>query len=279
MASLGMHDDWQRRFPAVAAPKKGEVAKAYPWTPIGYRETFEAHLARVKKLLAERAVGDYHTVLLNDLQAGPAACGCGNVQCRWAIDYGVPSTATKLEGDNVAARFLTAVAKFANGKQVVPIWTTECEDLDLPADKAKNGKTTGLCGGVGCATGTCPKAFAKQWTALLASHQGPIGLLALHGEFQRIGPNYAEPGRWVTDAVSYLDTVPPKYTLPPRKKESVLAHDRLWVVVQGYDVKPAETRVAESAAKSSGAVVILTALTRLNQSYEPRVVAVEDGEH
>jgi len=30
MASLGMHDDWQKRFPDVVPPKKGEVAKAYP---------------------------------------------------------------------------------------------------------------------------------------------------------------------------------------------------------------------------------------------------------
>lgn len=276
MASLGSHDDWRRRFPGVAAPKKGEVAKAYPWTPIGYREAFEAHLARVKSLLAERAAGDYRTVLLNDLQAGPAACGCGNIQCRWAIDYGVPATATKLEGDDVAARFLTAVATFAKGKQVVPVWTTECEENDLPAEKAKDGKTTGLCGGVGCATGICPKAFARQWAALLASHRGPVGLLALHGEFQRTGLNYPEPGRWVKDAVSYLDTVPAKHAAAPRQKESVLDHDRLWIVVQGYAVKPAETHVAENAAKSSGAAVVLTALARLDQGYEPRIASVDD---
>ena len=44
IASLGMHDDWLARYPAVKKPKKGEVAKAYPWVPIGYAEAFQAHL-------------------------------------------------------------------------------------------------------------------------------------------------------------------------------------------------------------------------------------------
>ena len=29
-------------------------------------------------------------MFLNDLQAGPSSCGCGNDQCRWALDYGSP---------------------------------------------------------------------------------------------------------------------------------------------------------------------------------------------
>ena len=97
MASLGMHDDWLTRFPAAKKPKKGEVAKAYPWVPIGYAEAFQAHLRRIEQLLGK--VSDaYRGLLLNDLQGGPASCGCGNLQCRWAIDYGVPATATRDAG-------------------------------------------------------------------------------------------------------------------------------------------------------------------------------------
>src|SRR5262249_14221798 len=151
MASLGMHADWQKRFPNVPLPVKDkEVAKAYPWVPIGYRETFDAHLARIKELQG-RAVEPFRGLLLNDLQGGPAACGCGNLQCRWALDYGVPSTADKLEGPDVAARFLTAVRKIAPGKTVIPVWMTECEHDDLAAQLRNGAASTGLCGSVPCA--------------------------------------------------------------------------------------------------------------------------------
>ena len=40
MASLGMHDDWQKRFPKPPCQRKGR-AKAFPWVPITYRETFK----------------------------------------------------------------------------------------------------------------------------------------------------------------------------------------------------------------------------------------------
>jgi hypothetical protein len=52
MASVGMHDDWLARFPSVKKPKNGEVAKAYPWVPIGYAEAYQAHLRRVEGLLS-----------------------------------------------------------------------------------------------------------------------------------------------------------------------------------------------------------------------------------
>src|SRR5262245_24145631 len=51
MASLGMHDDWQKRFPDSRRPEKDEVAKAWPWVPVWYREAFHAHLKRIEALL------------------------------------------------------------------------------------------------------------------------------------------------------------------------------------------------------------------------------------
>jgi hypothetical protein len=86
MASLGMHNDWQRQHLDVRLPEKGEVAKAFPWVPVTYRETYDAHLLRVKGLLGSRAAAPYAGVLLNDLQGGPSSCGCGNLQCRWATE-------------------------------------------------------------------------------------------------------------------------------------------------------------------------------------------------
>src|SRR6266581_9566565 len=112
MAALGSHEDWQKNFPNFPEPGVGEVAKAFPWVPIGYREAFEAHLARIEQLL-QRAPTNRRGLLLNDLQAGPSSCGCGNLLCRWAIDYHVHPTATKLGGDDVAAKFVAQVRQRA----------------------------------------------------------------------------------------------------------------------------------------------------------------------
>ena len=261
MASLGMHDDWHQRFPDTPKPGKGEVAKAYPWVPITSREAYDAHLTRVEQLLGRRAAGPYAGMLLNDLQGGPSSCGCGNPLCRWATDYGVPSTATKLDGEDVAARFTSTVAKLVAGKTVVPVWTTECEDIDLPEKLAPGGRSTGLCGGVECANTTCPKAFTKQWTALLDDHEGPLGVLALHEELGR-------DAAWVPHAVRYFDMVPPQHG------GKAVAPERLWLVVQG-DGEEGGPAVRE-AAEGRGTGGIFRALVPLKQSFEPRVITVAD---
>ena len=88
MAAIGAHhDDWRRRFPDAPAKKRGEVIKAWPWVPIGYAPAFDAHRQRLNALLGELP-GRWAGVFLNDLQGGPLSCGCGNDQCRWALDYG-----------------------------------------------------------------------------------------------------------------------------------------------------------------------------------------------
>lgn len=267
MASLGMHDDWLTRFPSVKKPSKGEVAKAYPWVPIGYAEAFQAHLRRVERLL-QLAPVQYQGILLNDLQGGPASCGCGNLQCRWAIDYGVPQTATKERVDDAAARFVAAVEKLAPDKQVIPVWMTECEAGDLPADKAPHGKTTGLCGSVACANGTCPQAFAKQLGALLATHMGPLGLLAAEEAAGRDARFYGGPGGWVTASVAYLDNT------RLDSQERVPPHDLLWLVVQGSPEGSAAETAARRAAHRLQPGVVIVARIRIEQTYEPRVIAV-----
>jgi len=268
MASLGMHDDWRKRFPDAAPPKKGEVAKAYPWVPIGYAEAFEAHLQRIKGLL-ENVPAQYGGLLLNDLQGGPAACGCGNLQCRWAIDYGVSATATSHSVDDAAARFVKKVSELAPGKQIVPIWMTECEELDLPADKARGGITTGLCGSVACAHGTCPKAFRKQWTALVNSHRGPIGLLATQEACGRDAEFYGSPTGWIPAAVNYLDRT------PVSADGQGLPHDRLWLVVQAAVKGNAGELASRAEARQLRPHAIVAARVTLDQSYEPRIIKAE----
>jgi len=268
MASLGMHDDWLARFSAGKMPKKGEVAKAYPWVPIGYVDAFQAHVLRVKQLL-EKVPNSYRGILLNDLQGGPASCGCGNLQCRWAIDYGVPATAGTEQVDDAAARFVSAIRKLAPGKQIIPIWMTECEELDLPADKATAGKSTGLCGSVPCAAGACPRAFAKQLRALLEVHSGPLGLLTTQHSCGRDAKFYGGPAGWIAASVGYLDNT------PLSSQSRGVPHDQLWLVVQGVsEHKETETTARNEARKlRPGAVIVARA--PVEQSYEPRVIAVD----
>jgi hypothetical protein len=268
MASLGMHDDWQKRYPGTKLPAKDtEVAKAYPWVPIGYREAFDAHLKRIAELRT-RAAEPFKGFLLNDVQGGPAACGCGNLQCRWALDYGVPATATKLEGNDVALRFVTAVRELAPGKKVVPIWITECEHEDLAPNHRNGAASTGLCGSVPCAIGTCPKVFAQQWAPLVDDGSSAVGLLVLQKELERTGPRYAAAS-WIPKSVEYIDTI------PVRQGKKALAHDRLWLVVQGAGVSVAEQATAREAALKTNPAAVLVALARIDQSYEPRVISVK----
>jgi hypothetical protein len=261
MASLGGHEDWRKRFPRVRQLEKGEVAKAWPWVPITYREAFDAHRRRIDRLLAGAPNG-YRGVLLNDLQGGPASCGCGNLQCRWATDYGVPSTAARLAGVDVAARFVAEVAKSARGKEVIPVWTTECEREDLAADKLPPGSwSTGYCGGVPC-WDYCRKKFNEQWTALHANRGGPTALLLLHREFGRDRKNYGGPASWLTAAVGSIQ----KPDITP------IAAKRLWLVVQGYGTPADEEAIVRREAAKLGPAVVLVARTPIDQGYEPRIM-------
>jgi hypothetical protein len=262
MASIGMHDDWRKRFPNIAAPETGEVAKAFPWVSINYKEAFDAHLTRVKQLLVA-APSNHVGLLLNDLQAGPSSCGCGNVQCRWATDYHVARTGSAL-GDDAAARFVREIEKIAGAHHVIPAWTTECEHQDLPAEKRPDGKSTGLCGHVGCAVGTCPKDFTKQWNNLVSERTNAIALLALPYQFGRTNAAFTHGVAWVAQPAAYLDETLPK------NGGARFPHERLWLVVEGSG--PDEELAARKAALQTGAANIIVARVRLDQSYEPRVI-------
>jgi hypothetical protein len=263
MASLGSHDDWQKRFPKSPEPQVDEVAKAFPWVPISYRESFDAHLARIEKLL-QRVPSGWRGLLLNDLQAGPSSCGCGNIQCRWAVDYHVRSTATAFPGDDVAARFVAEVRKRAGQKTVIPVWTTECEEVDLPAKKRPGGTSTGACGSVPCSTGTCPDAFTRQWSALVAGHDQPVGLLAVHTPLQRTRAEFGGGSAYPTQAISYLNQ-----TLPAHGGKAI-SPERLWVVVEGEPSGDEATARKLAAEARVGALII--ARTPIDQSYEPKII-------
>jgi len=261
MASLGMHTDWQQKYPGSKRPAKGEVAKAYPWVPIGYQVTFDAHLDRIEKLL-DRAAPGYRGLLLNDLQGGPAACGCGNVRCRWVLDYHVPATAGEQVGDDAAARFLKRVGQLAPDKDLIPIWTTECEAIDLPG--TENG--TGLCGKVECAHTTCPKAFARQWRALVGGHRGSLGFLGLHRQLQQPGAQGQPSANWVSAPIEYVDQI------AGGAMEGRVARERVWLVVEGWNLPAEEAQAVRTKALAQQVAMIVVARTQIDQSFEPRVI-------
>lgn len=267
MASAGMHEDWRKNFSKTPQARAGEVVKAFPWVPINYKEAFAAHVKRVEQLLRD-APTNHSGVLLNHLQAGPSSCGCGNLQCRWATDYRVPATGTRV-GEDAAAQFVRSVQKLVPNTPVVPVWTTECEHDDLPAAKRADRRSTGLCGTVGCATGACPKEFASQWESLTKDHRHPVALLALHNDFARTNAAFAQGPAWVPRTIAYVED-----TLLHEAKTS-FPRARTWLVVQGANAS--EERAARKAAANARAANVIVSRVRLDQSFEPRVIRVSSA--
>jgi hypothetical protein len=258
MASLQGHQEWRRYFQDFPDAKSGEVVKSYPWVPILYREAFDAHLVRVKELLAARPAAK--GVLLNDLQGPPSACGCGNTVCRWTADYGPIKTATPM-GDDAAARFIAAVEKLTgNGVRVVPIWTTECESHDVAKD--------GLCAGVGCYKGICWKAYSRQLRHV--AEQSPvIGALLLYKEFGQDTKAYAVSAGWIGHALRGFQSMPPQHG------GKAVEPQRLLAVLQGWNVSAAELVAQQKQAEMAGTAGWLVALSKIDQSWSPRIIRVQ----
>jgi hypothetical protein len=254
----GHHNDWRRRFPNAPVAKPGEVIKAWPWVPIGYAPAFEAHRERVRALL-KSLPGTWRGVFLNDLQAGPSSCGCGNDQCRWALDYGSPSTAPKTAGDDPAARLVAEVVAGHRGKAVIPVWVTECEMIDLPRVQG----STGYCGSVECAKNTCWPSYARAWNPLLKATPGPVALAVWDEDFGR--------GSAWTDTALSLFQKPPRGG-DPVGSERVVAVLPAW----GGGKGKAESDIAAFANRARGAKGgWVIARSKVEQSWEPRVVKVD----
>lgn len=253
MAAVGgHHDDWRRRFPHAPKSRLEEVVKAWPWVPIGYAPAFDAHRKRLNALLSDLP-GAWSGVFLNDLQAGPSSCGCGNDQCRWALDYGTPSTSVRVPGDDAASRLVAELRKRHPGKDVVPVWVTECEPIDLPG--AKSG--TGLCGSVACADGECWPRYARAWNPLLKATDGPIAVALWSETFRR------DPDRWIAEGFDL-------FRKPPRGA-SPLSANRGVAVIQAWDKPEANVeRLLDRVKRTTDAWIL--ALDPIDQSWEPRAL-------
>jgi hypothetical protein len=256
-ATGGHHHDWRRRFPDAPTAREGEVIKAWPWVPIGYAPAFAAHRERLGGLLTDLP-GAWAGAFLNDLQAGPSSCGCGNDQCRWALDYGTPPTAERTPGDDAAARLVAELIARHPGKAVIPVWVTECQTADLPG--AKDG--TGLCGGVACAKGDCWPRYARSWNPLLKATDGPVGVALWPGAFRR------DPARWMEAAL-------PLFQKPP-SGGTPLSPERTIAVIQAWGApEPPTASLLERVEPWSAGWVLM--LDPIEQSWEPRAAAIPKG--
>lgn len=251
MASIQTHQEWRRFFPEFGLTPSNGVVKVYPWVPVRYRESFDAHVERVAQLLAGRPKPGQ--LFLNDLQAAPSACGCGHPLCRWTTDYGPLTSATKL-GSDAAARFVASVKRLSPGTEVVPVWTTECEEHDRH----------GLCAGVGCFRGNCWEEWTAQLNPMVAESD-TIGVLLLYRVFERDLAVYQKPAGWISSALGFFQQMPLRYQpegLPAR---------RLLAVLQGWDVTPEQIESQITRATEGGAKGVLIAFTPIDQSWSPRM--------
>ena len=256
MASLQGHPEWRRLFPRAPLPGRGEVVKTYPWVPVAYKESFDAHLQRVSKLLSGHPTPK--GIFLNDLQAAPSACGCGNSFCRWTPDYGPVRTATRL-GDDAAAQFSAAVQKLVPSAEIVPVWTTECEEHD--------GAKEGRCAGVACFPGACWREYTKQLMPV-ARESRRLAALVPYKAFDRDLPQYGPTAGWVKSAIQSFAE------MPPLRNGQAISASRILAILQGWDVTEDEInkQIQQSSEAGSGGYVI--SRMRIDQEWRPKLVKV-----
>jgi hypothetical protein len=80
---------------------------------------------------------------------------------------------------------------------------------------------------------------------------------------------YGSPGGWIAAAVGYLDST------HVASRKPVLAHDQLWLVVQGTLENADAEAAALNAAHDLQPGAVIVARVSIDQSYEPRVIAVD----
>ncbi|MFW6125456.1 MAG: hypothetical protein ACOC46_04840 [Pirellulales bacterium] len=260
LASIGAHADWRRRFPAFPAVPADSVVKAFPWVPIWYRRAYSLHLERVRRLVRvgpPRLAG----VLLNDLQGAPSACGCGNDQCRWTVDYRVPSTAQRFAEADTPARFVAEVRRLVPGRPVIPVWTAECEEVD----QAEHGQSTGYCATVGCYRGACWRRYAEQLRPLAHATEDPIGVAAFSKSFGRDRAPYDRPGGWIGPLVD-------SFVRLPVVDEPGVPAGRLVVVLEGWNGDRQRIAAELQQCAAAGVMGTVVAITPVDQGWTPRIV-------
>ena len=162
-------------------------------------------------------------------------------------------SATRLPED-AAAQFVTGVKRIAPEMEVVPVWTTECEEHDRG----------GMCGSVGCFRGTCWREWTAQLTPL-AAKADTFGVLLLESALQRDLAVYGEPAGWIKSALGLFQQMPSRY------QASGIPAGRLLAVLQGWDATPEQIRAQIVTAEKAQTAGVLVAFTPIDQSWTPRM--------
>lgn len=264
MASVGEHKDWMRDAPRDFELRENEVVKAFPWVPLWYQPAYKYHLERVRTLLF-KVPESVSQIYLNNIQGGPSSCGCGNLQCRWATDYGVPATGEAISDPDLPARFVGEVEKLAGpGVKVIPNWVTECEEVDGNC----GARCTGYSGGVPCFEGRCWYEMARQLKPV-ARGRDTIAVPLFEKEFKRDGKDIYGSDGWVAASLRSFQEILPK------RGGDAISMERLLPILQGWNVTEEEQRRYERMAETVSPRGFLMSLTPIEQSWTPRPVAVE----
>ncbi|MBI4584482.1 MAG: hypothetical protein HY717_10715 [Planctomycetes bacterium] len=263
IAGMGSHDDWRRLFPEAPRPKEGERIGVYPWVPIWYRDVLEDRRASLARELRGHLDG-VAGVLLNDVQGAPSACGCGNHQCRWTVDYGMErgrmaGGPEKAPGPP-SALLIAALEAELPGVDFIPVLASECEEIDQKAGG------TGYCGAVKCFDGLCWQEFSRELEVLCRVAPGPLAVLSASRRFGRELPAYTERGGWLAESLRLMEAVPARESRPGASAGRFIA------VVEGQGLSRAEERRLVESALSSGARGVIVMDCQLEEGWEPRIV-------
>ena len=139
-------------------------------------------------------------------------------------------------------RFVAAVRQRIGAKAISPVGPRSAR-TSVPADKRADGKEHRVCRTVPCHHGLCPKEFAKQWAALGESHLRTDCCWRFTANLSGHVRNSAAA---LAGSKRRLSTG----KIPFQEENTPLAHDRLWLVVQGYDSNAEEGKAARKQGQS-----------------------------
>ena len=271
IAGMGAHDDWRRFRHEPPTPGPGQRIGVSPWTPIWYRAVLEDRRAAIRKMVEPHAK-DIAGVFLNQVQGAPSACGCGNTQCRWTVDYRMPGGPEKIEG-SPSTLLVEGLKKDLPGVEWIPVLVPECEKIDQD-DQAEH--STGLCGTVHCFDGLCWKESTKELEPLFKEVTGPLALLLGEDSFSREnradliaigGPSSYGPGGWPRNAVRLFAGMFEKEGRAP------VSSQRLLAVLEGHDTDAAERRrLLSEVAPLLGVRGVVISAGRFDEDWEPKLI-------
>ena len=231
-----------------------------PWVSVHNRAVFDYALAKIGALLDRvPARQNLAGVFLNDIQACPTGCGCGNPLCRsWDVSPGnkvAPSPFTHTE-DYFTVRFVEAVASAHPDLAIIPVICSECEIGVTLGGIVNPDLETGHCHGVTC--GNPCGAFYYPGLIRALSGQRCVGLLSFYREFGRDLPLYGGEAAW---CAAILDGY--------RQQN---AHGMVLSMLQGWNVTPAQIAAQVAQVDAGGADGYIVARMPVEQSWWPVAV-------